>query len=280
VAASNSLPPLRSELLIAAQVIKQFRSTEMPIVAANIIAYGSASMPDDDTPTGIGGAIDLTTRIVFTDISATDTVEILSDAGGDTTQDVTIYGRNAAGELISELASLDGTNVQTTTATFERILKIVMSATATGTVTVRKQTDDVEIATLEPGVTQIRRPFYDAAAEASGGAERDYYEKIFFKNDHATLTLTSAVIKENADPSTFVDFDLEDALDDNDTNGAGDRQTHDGGYTFDSNDKNVVNGQNLTAQSAQGCWLRLKLAAGEDADNTSFTMRVTGNTTA
>ena len=50
----------------------------MPIVAADIIAYGSASMPDDDTPTGIGGAIDTAVKVVFTDISATDTVEILT----------------------------------------------------------------------------------------------------------------------------------------------------------------------------------------------------------
>ena len=50
----------------------------MAIVAADIIAYGSASMPDDDTPTGIGGAIDTAVKVVFTDISATDTVEILS----------------------------------------------------------------------------------------------------------------------------------------------------------------------------------------------------------
>jgi hypothetical protein len=252
----------------------------LPIVAANIIAFGSASMPDDDTPTGIGGAIDLTTRVVFTDISATDTVEMLSDNGADTSQTVTIFGRNAAGEIISELETLDGANEQTTTATFERILKIVMSATAAGTVTIRKQTDDVEIAVLEPGVTQIRRPFYDASAEASGGAERDYYEKIFFWNDHATLSLTAAILKEQADPSSNIDFDIEASLDGTDDNGAGNRQTHDGGYTFDSNDKNVVNSQNLTAQTAQGCWLRLKLPAGEASANDTITMRVTGNTTA
>ncbi len=44
----------------------------MPIVAADIVAYGSASMPDNDTPTDIGGAISLLKRVVFVDIVATD----------------------------------------------------------------------------------------------------------------------------------------------------------------------------------------------------------------
>jgi hypothetical protein len=250
----------------------------MPIVAADIIAYGSASMPDDDTPTGIGGAIDTAVKVVFVDISATDTVEILSSSASDTSQTVTIYGRNAAGELISEAETLAGTSVQTTTAAFERILKIVMSATAVGTITVRKQTDDVEIATLEVGLTEVRRPFYDAAAEASGGAARAYYEKIFLKNTHGSLSLTSAVVLENADPSANLSFDLESTLDGTDNNGAGDRQTHTGGYTFDSASKNVANSQNLSSGSGQGVWLKLDLAAGEAADNTSVTMRVTGNT--
>jgi hypothetical protein len=238
-------------------------------------------MPDDDTPTGIGGAIDETVKVTFTDLTASDTVEILSSSGSDTSQTVTIYGRNDAGELISEAETLDGLNVQTTTATFERILKVVMSATAAGIVTIRKQSDDAEIATLEVGLTEVRRPFYDAAAEASGGAARTYYEKIFFKNNHGTLSLTSSKVQEEADPSGNVSFALEqngDALDGTDDNGAGNRQTHDGGYTFNSSSKNIVNSQNLTAGSAQGCWLLLDLPAGEAADNTTITMRVSGNT--
>ncbi len=252
----------------------------MPIVAEDIIAYGSASMPDDDVATGIGGAEDQTIRVVFTDITANDTVEILSDAGGDTTQTVTIFGRNTAGEIVSEVETLNGTTPQTTTQSFERILKIVMNSTAVGNVTIRKQSDDSEIAILAPGELEIRRPFYNAAAEAPGGAERDYYEKIFMSNEHATLTLTLATIEEQADPSGNVDFALESSLDGTDTNGAGNRQTHTGGYTFDSTEKNVANSQNLTALAAQGVWLRLKLPAGEASDNTTFTLRVNGQTTA
>lgn len=251
----------------------------MPIVAADIVAYGSASMPDDDTPTGIGGAIATTKRVVFVDIAATDEIEILSDNAGDTTQTITVHGRNAAGELVSDSATLNGLSVVLISGTaFERVLKIIKSAATTGDVTVRDQDTDTTIATLEAAVTEIRRPFYDAAADASGGSTRTYYDKIFFRNNHGTLTLTSATIAEQADPQTVVAFALESSLDGTDTNGAGNRQTHTGGYTFDSTTKNVANSQNLTAGSAQGCWLELTLTAGLGAQNTSVTMRVSGNT--
>lgn len=251
----------------------------MSIVASEIIAYGSASMPDDDTPTGIGGAIDTTTRVVFTDITPSGAIEMTSSSASDTTQDVTITGRNAGGTIITDTQTVSGTGDVNFTGTFERILKISMDATAVGTVTIRKNGDAGDLATLEPGVTDIRRPFYDAAADVSGGSARDYYEKIFFKNTNATLDLTNSTIAEQADPSTFVTFALESSLDGTDTNGAGNRQTHTGGYTFDNTTKNVANSQSLTSGSAQGVWLKLSLAAGEAADNTSWTARVTGTTT-
>lgn len=252
----------------------------MPVTASDIVFYGSASMPDDDVDTAIGGAIDTTIRVVFEDIVATDEMEILSDNGGDTTQTITIYGRNAAGELVNDVATLNGTTPVVVSGTaFERILKIVKSASTLGNVTVRDQDTDTTVATLEAAVLEIRRPFYDAAADAAGGSERKYYDKVFCANDHGTLSLTSAVIKENADPSGFVAFDLESSLDGSDTNGGGNnRQVAPGGYTFNSSDKNVENSQNLTAGSAQGVWLELTLAAGTAANNTTYTFRVSGAT--
>lgn len=254
----------------------------MAIVASDIVAYGSASMPDDDTPTQIGGAIDLTIRVVFTDIVATDEVEIVSDSASDTTETITAHGRNAAGELVNDVATLDGTTPVVVTGTdFERILKLIKSTGTVGTVTIRDDGTDTTIATMEPALLEIRRPFYDAAAEASGGATRTYHEKIFFKNNHATLTLTSATIDEQADPESVVAFDLESTLDGSDDNGGGNnRQVAPGGYTFDSNIKNVANSQNLTALAAQGTWLELTLTAGLASNNTTFTMRVNGNTVA
>lgn len=252
----------------------------MPIAATDIVVYGSASMPDDDTPTEIGGAIDTTTRITFTDIGPTDNIEAVSSNAGDTTQTLTVYGRNAAGELVNEAIALNGTTLVTIAQVFERVLKATLSASCAGTVTVRDESTDTTIMTFEPGVTEIRRPFYNALAEASGGANRKYYEKVFYKNNHGTLTLTSAQIVEQSDPSGLIAFALESSLGGSDTNGAGNnRQVAPGGYTFNSSTKNVANSQNHTAGAAQGVWLELTLNAGEAAANTTFTLRETGVST-
>lgn len=252
----------------------------MSIIASELIAYGSASMPDDDTPQNIGGAIDTSIRIAFTDLTVAGLVEVVSSNAGDTTQTVTVYGRNAAGELISEVKTLNGTTPVDFTSTFERLLKAVINASHTGTVTLRKDGAAGDLMVFEPGVLQIRRPFYNAAAEASGGSQRKYYEKVFFKNTNGSLTLTGAVIAEQADPTGNVAFALESSLNGSDTNGASNnRQVAPGGYTFNSTTKNVANSQNLTSGAAQGIWLELTLAAGAAAADSSFTLRCSGNTT-
>jgi len=107
----------------------------MPVVSTDIVAYGSAVMPEDDTTTNIGGAIDTTTRVVFTDIAATGTVGVYSSDATDT-QNVTITGRDSSGVIVSETLTLNGTTKVSGTQNFERILKIVLSAAAAGTVTV------------------------------------------------------------------------------------------------------------------------------------------------
>ena len=251
----------------------------MPVLTTDIVVYGSALMPDDDAGLNIGGAIDLTTRISFAPIVAVDQVEILSDNAGDTTQTVTLFGRNAAGELISDPVALNGTVLALSALTFERILKIVVSAAHTGNITIRDQDTDTEIVVIESGVLQIRRPFYGAAAEATGGAQRTYHDKVFFRNNHATLSLTNAQILEQLDASGLIAFDLESTLAGSDTNGAGNnRQVAPGGYVFTSAAKNVANAQNHTALAAQGVWLELTLAAGAAAQNTSVTLRESGET--
>ena len=252
----------------------------MPIAASDLKWYGSAVMPDDDSTTQIGGAIATTKKVEFTDITPAGLIEMVSSNAGDTTQTVTLYGRNPSGVLISEAKALNGVVVVDFTLTWERILKVTMSATAVGTVTIRKDAAGGDLILLEPGLTEVRRLFYAALAEEVGGAERNYYEKIFVKNTHGSLTLTSSVITEDADPSTVCSFDLVSILDGNDNNGVGNnRQVAPGGYVFASTPHNVANSQNLTFGSAQGIWMELTLAAGLAPAKTSVTMKLTGNTT-
>ena len=128
-------------------------------------------------------------------------------------------------------------------------------------------------------VLEIRRPFYAAAADVPGGSSRDYYEKVFLKNTHATLDFTVATIAELSDPSGKVTFALGTALDDTGT--STDRRTvpASGVSAFDSATKNVANSQNLTAGTAQSIWLKLTLAAGDAAQKSTYSIRASGSST-
>jgi hypothetical protein len=253
----------------------------MSVTSSDIVVYGSANMPEADGTTS-GGAIDTSVKIIFTDISATDEVEILSDAGGDTSQTVTVYGRDAGGSIVSETETLTGTTPVATAQAFERILKITCSSASHGTITIRKESDDVTIATMENGIDAVRRPFYDATAEASGGSAKVFYEKVFVQNDHATLSLLSATITASADPSGLLAFDLEDAV--NDSNSTSNRLTSPAGGdmlgspTWDDAEK-AVPGTDLAAAGEIGVWLRLSLAAGQAAAKTTYTLTVAGSST-
>jgi len=251
----------------------------MAVSATDIVVYGSATMADDDVTTQIGGAIDTTVRLVFTDISPAGLIEVVSSNAGDTTQTLTVYGRNSAGELISEAKTVNGLSVIDFTTTFERLLKATLSGAGAGTITLRKDGNAGDLMVFEAGVTEIRRPFYNAVAEGSGGAQRTYYEKVFFKNNNGTSSLTNAVISEFADPTTKVTFDLESSLNGTDDNGGGNnRQVAPGGYTFDSAAKDVANSKNHSPSSAQGVWLKLTLDPGDLATNSYYTLRETGET--
>lgn len=332
----------------------------MSVAISDLKIYGSATMPDDDTTTQIGGAIDTQKKIELNDISASGNIQIVSSAAGDTTQTVATTGRDATGVQISETKTLNGTTVVPMTAqtTWERLLKAVKSATTTGDVAVEAVTADrsntaqgggtdaqgnpyidldagasgsddayngkvirltggtgvaqirqivdyvgsskrayvnrtwttapdaTSTFKVSPGmvfdkspaeVLQVRRPFYNAAAPATG--TRKYYEKLFFKNTHATLALTSAVIKEASDPSGKIAFMLPATLDDTGNNGAGNNRQVAPSGTFNSSDKNVANSQNHTAGAAQGTWIELSLAAGDAATKTTYTLREEGTST-
>lgn len=123
-------------------------------------------------------------------------------------------------------------------------------------------------------ITTVRRPFYNAASDP--GAAKDYYEKVFFRNNHGTLSLTNAVISEQADPSGKITFGLAGTL--NDTGTSTNRVTAPGSITFDSAAKNVANSQNHSAGAGQGTWLKLSLLASDSPQKTSYTLRETGNT--
>lgn len=138
-------------------------------------------------------------------------------------------------------------------------------------------------------VTENRRPFYNVASDAPGGATRIYYEKMFAIDWNSATALTAVNILKQVDPSSgTIDFALTSAL--NDTTTAANRQTAPAGIgSFSSgaapqtiavpSPQNLPAGAAPNAAGAQGVWLRQTLTAGLAAAKTSVTMRATGNTT-
>jgi len=254
----------------------------MTISSTDIVYYASASMPEDNSTTS-GGAIDTTTYVIPSSSSLwnslSDTVEVLSSAAGDNTQTVTIYGRLATGVSTSDVISLNGTTVVAGAVTFDRINKIVVSGAHTGTITVRKATGDTTLASLPTGILASRRMFLNATADVSTGSSRDYYEKIFIKNTHGSLSLLGATVQENSDPSSNIAFNIDNAV--NGTTSVASRLNtvpSSQNASFDSADKTVP-GTNLAAGAAIGVWLKLTLAAGASPSTSTYTLRMTGSST-
>jgi hypothetical protein len=252
----------------------------MPIAATDIVVYASASMPDADTGAN-GGAIDPLRRIAFTQPAANDTVQVVSTAAGDT-QTITVEGRNAAGGIVTETKALTGVTPITLSVlgTIERVLKAELASNAIGIVTVKRTTGGAVIGTIPVGERGFMGLFRKAASDPS--VTKNYYTKVFVKNIHGSLSLLSALIKQNADPDARVNHLLATAINDSAT--AADRVTAPSAAntqdpdTFDDTDK-AVPGTDLAAGAAIGVWMRLQLPAGDAAHKSTYTLEVAGQST-
>lgn len=251
----------------------------MAIVAADLEAWGCVNEVEDDSSTA-GGAIQDDDHasggivVEFTDIAATDAVEILSSEAD--TRTVTVYGRDAAGAIVSEAEVLDGTTPQATTQTFERVSQVVLSTKhATATVTVRRATDDATIFTLGPNTLEGWRAFYDAASEV-GAITR--YKLIYLKNAHATLSLNSANVQLSSDPQANLEIALSSSKGDHGT--IIDRTTLPtsiSSWQEDTTDIPVPTGA-LAAGERIGVWVRQVLSGGASAFKNTFQLQLSGTT--
>jgi len=113
----------------------------MSVEAKNIIFHGSAEMPDGDVTEEIGGAIDKTIKMTFAPLENTGVLNVASENAGDTTQTITVSGRNAAGEKISEGIELNGLTEVPGSLSFERVMKAIKDATCVGAVALYSNTD-------------------------------------------------------------------------------------------------------------------------------------------
>ena len=246
------------------------------IVAADLVAYHSATQSDVDA-TPVGGAIDPLRRPDFTQIAANDTITAVSSAAGDTTQTVTVEGRNAAGSIVTETKTLTGTTLITfsTLATVERVLKVELSATCAGTITINRTTGPVLIRTIpigERGFSAIHRK-----GSSSAGGTITYYAKFFWKNTNATNALLAATVTENADPTGLVTHALETSQ--NGTGTSTNRQTAPGAVSAFGNTALTTTPVDLAIAAGQGVWLLLSLATNNAAIRSTYTSQLAGSTT-
>jgi hypothetical protein len=242
----------------------------VPIASTDLIAYAAANIPADDTALA-GGAIDILRRIDFTQIAAADRVEVVSANAGDTTQTATVTGRLATGALVIEALSLNGTTPVLTAATLERVLKVELSASCVGTVTVRRQAAGATVRTIPPGERGFMAAFRQLASNPS--AQTDFYAKFFWLNNHGTLSLVSAQVAESADPDNRITHALAAAIDDTQTVA---NRTTSPGIAPDDNTTKTVPGNDLAAGSKIGVWLHLQLPAADTPHNTTYTSQLSG----
>lgn len=245
----------------------------MSVVAGDLIKFQSAVHADDDDDANVGGAINTAGRLDQLVLAAADDLEALSDNAGDTTQTITVVGRNAAGEIVTEGPhTLTGTTPVAMGATvFERVLKVTLSASAAGTVTLRRGSAGATVVTLPPGITSQRSLFYDSASEAT---EVPRYEKETWRNGNGTNTLNAAKFKLTADPQARVKIGVENS--DNQT--TADRLTAPSGVTF-VDDGVEIDITSLAAGADKGLWIEQRLPADDPAFLSTFTTELAGTTT-
>lgn len=247
----------------------------MSIVLAEMVKRGALNRPEDDVSSS-GGGIDNSCVLEVTQMAANDVLRAVSDNAGDTTQSITVTGRLTSGAIDTDVIALNGTTPVAGAKTFERFLKAVLSAACAGAVTVERNTgpnDDVVI--IPAGKTDAAILFIDASSEASQTVR---YEKEFWKNENATLTLNAAKVTLTADPSTSVKIGVETAV--NDTVSVANRKAVPANPTFVDDGVAVnVPGNALAASAAVGVWVEMTRAADAAALKSSYTTKLEGTTT-
>jgi hypothetical protein len=99
----------------------------MSVLPSDLIAYGSAYMPEADGTT-VGGSVDFSRRVAFFDITPAGTINFVSSASADTGVQIQVAGRDSSGVIQTPSAvTLNGTTPVSGSQTFERLLYGVVS---------------------------------------------------------------------------------------------------------------------------------------------------------
>lgn len=246
----------------------------MSITESELKLYAAASRPTDDESTS-GGAIDTSCVLSITQPAAADQLRARSSNGGDT-MELTITFRNAAGEITEETKNLTGTSNVTFDGTAERILSVSLASAPSGNVTIERNTaPNAEVVVIPIGKQKASILFIDSASDTDPTVR---YEKVFWKNEHGSLSLTNATIELTADPSSSIKIGVEESLNGTDT--VEDRLTAPDGISFVDDSVLVgVPDDVLPAGDAIGVWIEMSRGAAAAALKSTFTTRLAGTST-
>ncbi len=112
----------------------------MSVTPNNIVFYGAADMVTADGVT-TGAAVSFSTRIGFSDLAATGTVNYVSDSASDTAVTITTTGRDSTGTVQTETKTLTGTTPVSGAQSFQRLLSgVTGGTTAVGDVAIISNT--------------------------------------------------------------------------------------------------------------------------------------------
>jgi hypothetical protein len=100
----------------------------MSVTLNNIAFYGSANMPTADGTT-TGGAVSFSTRIGFTNLASTGTVNYVSDSASDTATTLAVVGRDSTGTIQTETKTLTGTTPVSGAQSFQQLLSFTAGGT-------------------------------------------------------------------------------------------------------------------------------------------------------
>ena len=243
----------------------------MAIVSTDLVLYGATNKPESDS-TASGGTVTTTFRPEMTAMSSNAVITINSTT--EDTRNVTITGRNAAGAVVSEIVTLTGTTVATGLLTFERLHKVTAASThATAVINVYQGVGGITLSTI-PAMELGFYSLFQLSSSSTGTVTR--YEKIYWKNTHATLTLTNAKVVLTADPSSRIRIGLDTSKDA--VTSVVNRITAPAGVSFSDDSVEIdVPGNTLEAGSVIGVWVEQALQASDTPFKSSFTTKLQGS---
>lgn len=242
----------------------------MSILTTDLIAYAALNLPLDDVSL-TGGAPDAQRRPVFAQLLANSTL-VYSSSGPDT-RVVQATGRDSTGAIVSEAVVLTGAVAVSGTQIFERLQIVSITGGASGAQTVTIGGGGVgQLGQIPPGELAFYMMFRNAGSQI---IPVNRYEKLFWKNNNAGLTLTSAQVTLTADPSAKLTLGVAPA--NNDSATVATRLLPPAGVAFVGiGVAQGVPGGQLAAGSYIGVWMQQSLLANDAPLKSTFTTQLAG----